>query len=89
MNHEHIHSDLITFEHVSVILERIVKHLGETDPEAQDIILNHFNPERMMAEVLSIFTPKAFANLYQTEFGKGMICGAFTQEFIFVKEEEE
>lgn len=79
----------ITIEHVGVLQERMGNILDEAHPDQgiADIINNHFDPEAMKEEMLTIFTPDAFLKLFQTEMGKGVIIGAFYQAYIDKAEE--
>lgn len=81
----------ITTEHISTIQERLGKVLADAYPgyeDIEDIVNNHFELDQLKGDILSLFTQQAFLTLFKTEMGKGVIIGAFIQEFIFTPEEE-
>jgi len=82
--------DVVTIEHATVIQERMSKVLEKAYPNegVSSIVTNHFDPEAMKEELLEIFTPKAFLKLFETEMGKGVLIGAFYQQYIHSQESE-
>ena len=79
------YDDMVTIEHCSVLQERLAQILDDAYPEENiaQIATDHLDPVRIRAELLELFTPKAFLTMFQTEMGKGVIIGAFIQKFIF------
>lgn len=84
------YDDTVTIEHCSVLQERLGQILDEAFPEENLAVITteHLDPVRMRTELLELFTPKAFLTMFQTEMGKGVIIGAFIQEYIFSELEE-
>lgn len=85
-----IYNNEVTLEHCSVLQERLGRVLEEAYP-GQDLNVitnNNFDPERMREEILEIFTLDAFMNLFNTEMGKGVLIGAFLQEYVLGDEDE-
>ncbi len=82
--------DEVSIEHVSVLQERLAEILDAAYPGdgVSDIVMNHFNPVRVREEMLTLFSPVAFFNLFKTELGKGVIMGAFINKFVMAEDEE-
>jgi hypothetical protein len=82
------HSE-VTLEHCSVLLERIPMALGDMYRGDQDEfkeICEAVDPIRFKADMLSMMEERTFLSLFETEFGKGVLVGAFIQQFIFEEE---
>lgn len=85
------HSDQVTLEHCSVLQERLGAVLDKAYPH-QDlgaIVTNNINPEILKEDILTLFSEPAFLALFDTEMGKGVLIGAFIQEFVMNQEDEE
>ena len=79
--------DKIELDHVTLLVkemqEKFIDYYGEDfDIELWDVV-------RIREEFSSIFTPKGFNLLYQTQFGKGVIIGSWLSKFIMKEGEEE
>jgi hypothetical protein len=84
--------DEVTLDHVSVLLERLHETMGDMydgDKEEFKEMCEEIDPVRMKAELLSMLEEKAFLKLFSSQFGKGVLLGAFIQRFIFNEETEE
>ena len=80
----------ITIEHCTVLQERLARVLQEAYPtEDWSVVLNHINPEWMLEEIPEMFQEEAFAALFKTELGKGVIIGAFVQEHVLNQPTDE
>lgn len=69
----------ITFEHSSVLLERIKAALevieGRDDVDLS--FVESISPQRMTDLYSKMFEIDQFSRLFQTEFGKGVLVGCF------------
>jgi hypothetical protein len=82
----------VTLEHCSVLMERLYKTLHEIyngDPDEFRMICDQIDPVTMKQDLMTVFTKEAFLRLFQTQFGKGVIVGAFVQRFLIDVEGEE
>lgn len=81
----------VTIEHATVIQERMAGVLEKAYPNqgVSKIVTTHFDPEALKEELLEIFTPEAFLKLFASEMGKGVLIGAFYQQYIHSQVEEE
>lgn len=74
--------DEITYEHSSVLLERIKAALKIIEGhEYVDLeFVDSINPERMKDIYSNLFEMAEFNRLFQTEFGKGVLVGCFVHQ---------
>ncbi len=80
----------VLIEHISVIQERLASVLDSAYPGEgiTQIVVDGFEPFRLREELLTLFTPVAFLNLFNTDLGKGVLIGAFMQKFVMERDEE-
>lgn len=70
----------VSFEHCSVLLERLQKaliDLGLTNDVIADI--TDLDVDVMAEELSQMFDKPSFERLFQTELGKGVIIGGYAQ----------
>lgn len=87
----HSSPDEVTLDHVSVLLERLHETMGDMyDGDKEDFkeLCDGIDPVRMRLELLSMVEEKPFLKLFSSQFGKGVLLGAFIQRFIFNEDEE-
>lgn len=85
-------SNDISLEHCSVLLERVRATFGimyPEGPEEFEVVCNAIDVGAMQEDYKSWFTPKCFSDLFKTQFGKGVLVGAFLKEIMNENIEEE
>jgi hypothetical protein len=75
-----IENDKIELDQVSLLVEYIHKAFSAAYGESPDV--NDWNAVNIQRELSELFSVTAFNSLFATEFGKGVIVGAWVQEFI-------
>lgn len=79
----------VTLEHCSVLLEDLGDVLAQAYRSDEfHSITAQIDPIRMKREILSIFDQDAFLHMFESDFGRGVILGAYIQQFIFGENEE-
>ena len=83
----------IELDHMSVLLEKLGKVLAEAydgeDPAEMAKLCDMVDPVSMRQDMSQIFTKNAFFGLYGSEFGRGVLVGAFFQKFVLDAEDSE
>lgn len=79
----------ITLEHCSVLLERIGTVLEIIDGQRGFDVTSLINPKLLLAHYEEEFEPEAFARMFLTELGKGVLVGTYIQRLQDRIREEE
>ncbi len=72
----------VTLEHCSVLLEKIGRVLGIMDGIDSYDVVNEINPQLLMEHYEEHFDPPAFARMFKTELGKGVLVGTYVQRLL-------
>jgi hypothetical protein len=80
-------SDQIELDRVTILIAYFQRAFESTFGDSPDI--NEWDAVRIRLELSQIFEPNVFDNLFETEFGKGIIVGAWVQEFILTQQLED
>lgn len=83
------HDNEFTFEHCSVLCERLGATLSPIYTDEMQEIVAQVDSAEMHADLTSIMSSTQLAILFQTDVGKGLILGIFFTHFILNVEQEE
>ena len=79
--------DKIELDQISMLvthIERVFKDYYDTE-----IGVNEWDSIRIQEEFSSLFSPREFTRLLQTEIGRGIVIGAWINEFVLGRIGEE
>lgn len=80
-------NDRIELDQISILLNYIHILFKDGLGEAPDP--NDWDSMRIRKEFEEIFSPEEFTRLFQTEFGRGVLIGAWVNRFIMGVEDED
>jgi hypothetical protein len=80
-------NDRIELDQITVMVKYIHQTFKDAYGEAPDV--NDWDACRVRDEMECLFSPDEFTRLFQTEFGRGVLVGAWIYEFIMGEDYDE